>query len=956
MVTSYDYPTAGLCERACIDLLLVGDSLGMCVLGYENTTRVTMDEIVHHCRAVRRGAPNRIVIADMPFGSYLTAEDAVRNACRFVKECGADAVKLEGGIRVVPQVAAIRSAGIPVFGHVGLTPQTHSELGGFRVQGTTADAASGILKDAVALEKAGCCGVILECVPDRVSAHITQQLGVPTIGIGAGIGTSGQVQVFHDLAGLFDKFKPKFSKRYTNLSGAILSALEKYCEEVSSRRFPSPSHSFRIKSKALAEFESANNLCRDEKSAEKTPVSADHAEALRAAPIHRIAVIGGGAMGSLLGAKLASLEGQSAPKIWLLSSWEEHMDVIAQQKGIIVRDDSASSAQTTESVVPIDQLVCLNRERTLPSDAVDVAVIAVKGRGRDTQRAAAVAKQILRNEGLAVTIQNGIGNLEIIRAELGENQHAVQATVTTGARLESAGTVSLTGHGSTTLCGDSLLGANGRALCRSFTELLTDSSLQAEFLANNSGSSGVDIDAASAAFQWRKLMVNAVINPLTSILDVENGALPQNPVACNLASEIVKETRAVMLASGVPCTDFCHDDDATNFVLDIAKATAPNVSSMLADIRRGRETEIERINGHIVKVGEEVGVPTPFNKVVLGLVQAKQAECQKRRERDLGINESKIRTVHTIEEAREVRRKMRGTVGLVPTMGALHEGHLDLIRRAKSRCDNVIVSIFVNPAQFAPDDDFDSYPRRLDDDLKLLEKEGVDATFAPLSSEVMFPSSSGHSHGTFVDVESIGKGSAEGQARHGFFRGVATVCVKLFSIIGPDTAFFGQKDGVQCIAVKQVVRDLNLPLDVEIVPTAREDDGLARSSRNAYLNPREREAAPIVYNALLQAEDQLRRLVTLSVQSGSGVNISSSEIRKAAADWIESGNSGVMRLQYFSIADNDTAEEVETVDQEVLQRGVLLSIAVGVDRDGDEHTRLIDCSVYQHSLEDADVK
>ena len=138
MVTCYDYPTAVLCERAGIDLLLVGDSLGMCVLGYENTTQVTMEEIVHHCRAVRRGAPHRVVIADMPFGSYLTPEDAVRNACRFVKECGADAVKLEGGLRVAPQVSAIRSAGIAVYGHVGLTPQTHADLGGFRVQGASA--------------------------------------------------------------------------------------------------------------------------------------------------------------------------------------------------------------------------------------------------------------------------------------------------------------------------------------------------------------------------------------------------------------------------------------------------------------------------------------------------------------------------------------------------------------------------------------------------------------------------------------------------------------------------------------------------------------------------------------------------------------------------------------------------------------------------------------------------
>ena len=952
MVTCYDYPAAVLCERAGIDLLLVGDSLGMCVLGYDNTTQVTMEEIVHHCRAVRRGAPHRVVIADMPFGSYLTPEDAVRNACRFVKECGADAVKLEGGLRVAPQVSAIRSAGIAVYGHVGLTPQTHAELGGFRVQGTSANAASAILQDAVALGQAGCCAIILECVPGRVSEHITQQLSVPTIGIGAGVGTSGQVQVFHDLVGLFEKFQPKFSKRYTDLSSPIVSALNRYCADVISRRFPSPSHTFRIKSKQLVEFETANSLIRNDETNEKTPVPEDQCETVTPAPISRIAIIGAGAMGSMLVAKLSALEGETAPEIWLLSSWAEHMDAIARQQGIIAQDDSASNTQTTESLIPIDRLICLQSEegfsRTI-SDAVDVAIVAVKGRGRETERAGEVAKHILRDEGLAVTIQNGFGNLEIIRTGLGTNHHAVQATVTSGARLETAGTVSLTGHGPTTLCGNSMLDQKGLALCRSLAELLSDAGLQTEFLMNATSS---DVDAASAAFQWRKLMANAVINPLTALLDVPNGALPRNPQACNLASEIVKEVRAVMRAYGVPCEDFGDDHDATEFVLGIAQATAPNISSMLADIRRGCDTEIERITGHIVQTGEEVGVPTPINSVVLGLVRAKQEESQKRlRQNCRHQSSSKLQTVHTIADAREVRKNMRGTVGLVPTMGALHDGHLHLIRAAKRKCDNVFVTIFVNPAQFAPGEDFESYPRCLDGDLELLEQEGVDATFAPLSSAVMYPPSC---YGTVVDVESIGRGSCEGRARDGFFRGVATICVKLFSVIGPDVAFFGQKDGVQCTVIKQVVRDLNLPLHVEIVPTAREDDGLARSSRNAYLNEKERAAAPIVYRALLRAEEQLRRMIARSGSSDNGVQISAHEIRKAASDRMASDrSSGMMRLQYFSVADNDTAQEVDVVDEEVLRRGVLLSIAVGVHRDADEHhTRLIDCSVYQHCFND----
>lgn len=247
MLTAYDFPTARIVDQAGVDSILVGDSLAMVVLGHENTLSVTMDEMLHHAKAVRRGARAALLIGDLPFMSYqASVEDAVRNAGRFVQEAGMEAVKLEGGRAVVPQVQAILRAGIPVLGHVGLTPQSVHVLGGWRVQGRTADAAVRLLEEARALEDAGCFAIVLESVPDRLASYVTEQLAIPTIGIGAGAGTSGQVLVLHDLAGLFDRFTPKFAKRYAQLGPALAEAVGAYRDEVIDLAFPAPEHTFRI--------------------------------------------------------------------------------------------------------------------------------------------------------------------------------------------------------------------------------------------------------------------------------------------------------------------------------------------------------------------------------------------------------------------------------------------------------------------------------------------------------------------------------------------------------------------------------------------------------------------------------------------------------------------------------------------------------------------------------------
>ena len=255
MLTAYDYPMALLEDRAGIDIILVGDSLAMTVLGHENTLPVTMDEMVHHTKAVVRGAKHCLIVGDMPFMSYNTSErEAILNAGRLMKEAGADAVKLEGGVSVKDTVRAIVKGGIPVMAHIGLTPQTVSMLGGFKVQGKDAQAAQKIIDDALSLEDAGAFSVVLEAVPAPIAKMVTDRLTIPTIGIGAGVHCDGQVLVVHDMLGLFDRFTPKFAKRYVNLSEQILKAFEAYIEEVGKGTFPTDQHSFHIDEKELSKI------------------------------------------------------------------------------------------------------------------------------------------------------------------------------------------------------------------------------------------------------------------------------------------------------------------------------------------------------------------------------------------------------------------------------------------------------------------------------------------------------------------------------------------------------------------------------------------------------------------------------------------------------------------------------------------------------------------------------
>ena len=258
MVTAYDYPSGRLADAAGMEVVLVGDSAAMTVLGHDSTVPATMEEMLVLARATARGARRPIVVGDMPFGSFqVSDEEAVRNGIRFVKEAAVDAVKLEGAGRMLARVRALVGAGIPVMGHLGLTPQSATMLGGYRAQGRTADKAEALLDDALALEQAGCFSLVLEAVPAAVAARVTEALSIPTLGIGSGADCDGQVLVLHDILGLYEGRPARFVKRYADVGAAIREALERFAADVRERRFPQDEHTYAIPADELARFDAA---------------------------------------------------------------------------------------------------------------------------------------------------------------------------------------------------------------------------------------------------------------------------------------------------------------------------------------------------------------------------------------------------------------------------------------------------------------------------------------------------------------------------------------------------------------------------------------------------------------------------------------------------------------------------------------------------------------------------
>lgn len=252
MLTAYDYSTAKLFDEAGVDSMLVGDSLGMTMLGYDSTLPVTMEDMIHHTKAVVRGAKNALVVGDMPYMSYhLSVQQAVENAGRFIREAGAQAVKLEGGAAFCPEIEAMTRASIPVVGHLGLTPQSINAFGGFKVQGRSEEAARKIIEDAQALEAAGAFAIVLECVPAKLAEIITAKVAVPTIGIGAGAGCDGQILVYQDMLGMYDNFTPKFVRKFAEVGALMKQGVQEYCAAVQDSSFPAAEHTFKIDEEVL---------------------------------------------------------------------------------------------------------------------------------------------------------------------------------------------------------------------------------------------------------------------------------------------------------------------------------------------------------------------------------------------------------------------------------------------------------------------------------------------------------------------------------------------------------------------------------------------------------------------------------------------------------------------------------------------------------------------------------
>ncbi|EGD73427.1 3-methyl-2-oxobutanoate hydroxymethyltransferase [Salpingoeca rosetta] len=989
MITAYDYTSARLAAGAGVDMLLVGDSLGQVMLGYDSTTQVTMHEMVHHCAAVTRaldGAPQQaphrpLVICDLPFGSYTRPDAAVDNGVRCVKEGRADAVKLEGGVHapaVIDQVTSLVAAGVPVMGHIGLTPQTASAMGGYHVQGRSEAAALKLLEDAMFLQEAGCFAIVLEMVPGKIAEHITQQLSIPTIGIGAGAGSSGQVLVFHDVVGMFDKFVPKFSKQYAQAGAIIADALRSFHADVQAGAFPTKEHTFLIKSAVLSSFR------------EKAPsVAASAVERARAAVNNgsmghghgagkqgrrsyhsstrgldsrgssssatvdadlahedlNVAVIGGGAMGSLLAARLGET---LAHRVFLVTSWQDQIHAIERQGGVQLVDGTASPAAATHTDPVTSRAIVLNAETLSGPPMADVAIVMTKS--ATTPQAARVARRLLRPNGVVVTLQNGVGNHQALSREL--PHHAVVAGVTTdGARIERPGRVVHTGRGDTLIAG----GGDVHA-----AQLVTALLSSAGFACKQ-----IDDQRAMNSVVWGKLLINCAINPITAIMDVPNGQLLESSEALSIIEDVVAEVMAVAERKGI----VIPFEDPLDQVHTVLRNTAPNFSSMLADVRRGVATEIDYINGHVVKEGKAMRVRTPMNASLLHGVKAlsnakataastvalepvmpqmpplghmpiptvfQQAPTAADRPPlsssapataasalagDAASASSPL-VLHTIEQMRAFRTHLHHqsnsnstnsnstnsnstnsnsttnsnsnstssnsnsgnsnssnssnsnsnhnstttaatttnpihgerVVGFVPTMGCLHQGHLGLVEQSLQECDTTVVSVFVNALQFAAHEDLDTYPRTLEEDVAVLSRMGVHAIFAP-STRVMYPHGPPNARVVIENATRL----AEGQSRPHFFDGVATVVAKLFNIVRPAVAYFGQKDAQQCATIRSLVRDLNFDVDLRVLPTAREPDGLAMSSRNVRLPPELRPKAVALSQSLSAARQAYER-------------------------------------------------------------------------------------------------
>lgn len=609
MVTATDFHSGYMLDKGGIDAILVGDSLAMTALGHIDTTRVTMDEMIHHAKAVSRGVKRAFLIGDMPMGSYESSDEiALNNAIRFIKEAGMNAVKIEGGERMADRARAITLAGIPVVGHIGLTPQSVHMTGGYKAVGRTKEEALQLVQDAKALEAAGCFCIVLECVPEKVAQEISQRLSIPTIGIGSGSRVDGQVLVFHDLLGMYDRFVPKFARQYAHVNQVMQRAISRYRDDVVTRQFPAPDHTIGIKreelSSFIAELPPVDELKRQERDLATRRIT-NEPEIVPFGDKLNILVVGAGALGSLIGGKISAT---GKHNLWLWDPWEEQV-LTVQQKGLSILNHNDTTPQRVHDVH-----ITTDAAKIKESGPFDIAIILTKGFSKE---AADVVNGSLSQHGIVLTLQNGLGNKEMIQQLLTRQTRILRGIVYVGTTLMKPGIVKQNSKRDREIIVD-----NPPYYGSVLKDLLNEAGFQA--FASNDIYSQI----------WEKLIVNCAINPLTAIFGVKNGEIAENPKMRELVMKIVDECVRVARTDSRIKLETYDPAQVVQKIVSVAQATAQNTSSMLADINRLRDkrernttkreikTEISRINGAIVDAAKRYDISVPYNTMLTEMIEA----------------------------------------------------------------------------------------------------------------------------------------------------------------------------------------------------------------------------------------------------------------------------------------------------------------------------------------------
>ncbi|KAF4724184.1 hypothetical protein FOZ62_009769 [Perkinsus olseni] len=625
MMTCYDAMTAGIAEECGVELLLVGDSVSNVVHGHDSTVPISMDAMILHTQAVRRGLAHHrpMVIGDMPFGSFLTIEDGVKNGARFIKEGGADIVKLESPASSqefsTELIRRMTAAGIGVVGHIGLTPQSHVQMGGYRIQGKAASAACHLIDFAKELEAAGCIMLVMECVPGEVARLVTEAISIPTIGIGSGPDTSGQVLVVHDLLGLTPR-APKLAKQFVNARALMNIGVSKYVDEVKSGQFPGPETYTRMKpieyDMLLGELNTTGPAAAVEGESESRPAAEESSRMMMSSNPTRVAVVGGGAMGTFFAQALS----KKVPDVVLMTGPHSHASAM-NSAGLDCIDGQGRALPALEGPHPATTpfRVVHNADECLDAfGGTTPELVVVASKAWQLEDPAVVKKQLsgLLVDGAPVlSIQNGIGALDALSIV---SNNVFQAVTNVGCNLPRPGVLEVnivpgteawmklippkTAAASTSQYGED-------PLARLLTTCFKDAQIPCQV------SDAVDDDEAQQMV-WDKLIVNSAINPVTAVFGVLNGDILDSPQLYSLASAAAHEAYNVARVMGVKVPSEYSDE----LWVETARCTSSNVSSMLRDVRLGRPTEISFINGQVVRFGSQVGVPTPVNRALVTMV------------------------------------------------------------------------------------------------------------------------------------------------------------------------------------------------------------------------------------------------------------------------------------------------------------------------------------------------